>query len=121
MSQSIFHQTVLCQTQTVAEHQSKVRSFPVSVNRVKKNLALRTNFRGNRLCVRKCKLAMGKHRHVDAIPRAVLTTNPASEVCSNHHNIITSFQSDHYYYIIIIIIYLLLLILVLKGELIILK
>ncbi|WVZ24310.1 hypothetical protein V8G54_002854 [Vigna mungo] len=79
MSQSIFHQTVLCQTQTVAEHQSKVRSFPVSVNRVKKNLALRTNFRGNRLCVRKCKLAMGKHRHVDAIPRAVLTTNPASE------------------------------------------
>ncbi|XP_052731324.1 alpha-glucan water dikinase, chloroplastic isoform X3 [Vigna angularis] len=80
MSQSIFHQTVLCQTQTVAEHQSKVSSFPVSVNRVKKNLALRTNFRGNRLCVRKCKLAMGKHRHVDAIPRAVLTTNPASEL-----------------------------------------
>ncbi|XP_068462871.1 alpha-glucan water dikinase, chloroplastic isoform X2 [Phaseolus vulgaris] len=80
MSQSIFHQTVLCQTQTVAEHQSKVSSFAVSVNKGKKNLGLRTSFRGNRLCVRKCKLAMGKHRHVDAIPRAVLTTNPASEL-----------------------------------------
>jgi len=89
MSQSIFHQTVLCQTQTVAEHQSKVSSFAVSVNKGKKNPVLRTNFRGNRLCVRKCKLAMGKHRHVEAIPRAVLTTNPASEVCSNHHNIMT--------------------------------
>ncbi|CAJ1940177.1 unnamed protein product [Sphenostylis stenocarpa] len=80
MSQSIFHQTVLCQTQTVAEHQSKVSSFAVSVNKGKKNIVLRTNFRGNRLCVRRCKLAMGKHRHIDAIPRAVLTTNPASEL-----------------------------------------
>lgn len=79
MSQSIFHQTVLCQTQTVAEHQSKVSSFAVSVNKGK-NPSLSTNFRGNRLCVRKRKLAMGKHRHVDAIPRAVLTTNPASDL-----------------------------------------
>ncbi|KAH1239080.1 Alpha-glucan water dikinase, chloroplastic [Glycine max] len=83
MSQSIFHQTVLCQTQTVAEHRSKVSSLSVSANKGKKNLFLApTNFRGNRLCVRKRKLAMGRHhhRHVDAVPRAVLTTNPASEL-----------------------------------------
>ncbi|KAL2344367.1 hypothetical protein Fmac_005652 [Flemingia macrophylla] len=80
MSQSIFHHTVLCQTQTVAEHQSKVSSFAVCVHKGK-NPSLSTNFRGNnRLCVRKRRLAMGKHRHVDAIPRAVLTTNPASDV-----------------------------------------
>ncbi|KAK7386775.1 hypothetical protein VNO78_27111 [Psophocarpus tetragonolobus] len=80
MSQSIFHQTVLCQTQTVAEHQSKVSSFGKSANKGKKSVSLPINFRGNRLCVRKRKFAMGKHRHVDAIPRAVLTTNPASEL-----------------------------------------
>ncbi|TKY58675.1 Alpha-glucan water dikinase [Spatholobus suberectus] len=79
MSQSIFHQTVLCQTQTVAEHQSKVSSFALGVNKGK-NPLLSTNFRGNRLCVRKRKLVMGRHRHVDAIPRAVLTTNLASEL-----------------------------------------
>ncbi|XP_027348742.1 alpha-glucan water dikinase, chloroplastic [Abrus precatorius] len=80
MSQSVFHQTLLCQTQTVAEHQSKVTLFQsVSVNKEKKFL-LSTNFRGNRLCVRKRKLTMGRHRHADAIPRAVLTTNPASEL-----------------------------------------
>lgn len=97
MSQSIFHQTVLCQTQTVAEHQSKVSSLEVSANKGKKNLFLApTNFRGSRLCVRKRKLTMGRHhhRHVDAVPRAVLTTNLASEVCMI---IITSFQSNHYY------------------------
>ncbi|KAL5165688.1 Alpha-glucan water dikinase, chloroplastic [Glycine soja] len=83
MSQSIFHQTVLCQTQTVAEHQSKVSSLEVSANKGKKNLFLApTNFRGSRLCVRKRKLTMGRHhhRHVDAVPRAVLTTNLASEL-----------------------------------------
>ncbi|KAG4921379.1 hypothetical protein JHK86_050192 [Glycine max] len=83
MSQSIFHQTVLCQTQTVAEHQSKVSSLEVSANKGKKNLFLTpTNFRGSRLCVRKRKLTMGRHhhRHVDAVPRAVLTTNLASEL-----------------------------------------
>lgn len=97
MSQSIFHQTVLCQTQTVAEHRSKVSSLSVSANKGKKNLFLApTNFRGSRLCVRKRKLTMGRHhhRHVDAVPRAVLTTNLASEVCMI---IITSFQSNHYY------------------------
>ncbi|XP_028214504.1 alpha-glucan water dikinase, chloroplastic-like [Glycine soja] len=83
MSQSIFHQTVLCQTQTVAEHQSKVSSLEVSANKGKKNLFLApTNFRRSRLCVRKRKLTMGRHhhRHVDAVPRAVLTTNLASEL-----------------------------------------
>ncbi|XP_061355011.1 alpha-glucan water dikinase, chloroplastic [Gastrolobium bilobum] len=88
MSHSIFNHTLLCQTQAVAEHQSKVSSCAipantlfqaVSVNKEKK-LLLSTNSRGNRLCVRKRKLAMGKHRHSEFIPRAVLTTNTASEL-----------------------------------------
>ncbi|KAK7361648.1 hypothetical protein VNO77_03719 [Canavalia gladiata] len=80
MNQSIFHQTLLFQTQSLAEHQSKVTLFQsLSVNKEKKFL-LPSNFRGNRLCARKRKLAMGRHRHVDAIPRAVLTTIPASEL-----------------------------------------
>ncbi|XP_004509565.1 alpha-glucan water dikinase, chloroplastic isoform X1 [Cicer arietinum] len=85
MSHSIFHQTLLCQTQTVAEHQSKLNSRGVTANTLfqsksvhkEKKLLLSTNFRGNRLCVRKRKLAMGRNR---AIPRAVLTTNPASDL-----------------------------------------
>lgn len=105
MSHSIFHQTVLCQTQTVAEHPSKLGSRGItanntlfqspSVNKGKK-LLLSTNFRGTRLCVRKRKLlAMGRNRHAQAIPRAVLTSNPASEVFSKRRNmliVITSFR-----------------------------
>ncbi|XP_057416065.1 alpha-glucan water dikinase, chloroplastic isoform X2 [Lotus japonicus] len=85
MSHSIFHQTLLCQTQTVAEHQSKVSSrgstlFPaLSVSKGKK-LVLSTNLRGNRLCLRKRRFAMGRNRNTVAIPRAVLTSNAASEL-----------------------------------------
>lgn len=88
MSHSIFQQTLLCQTQTVAGHQSKLSSRGITANTLfqvqsvdkEKKLLLSTNFRGNRLSVRKRRLlAMGRNR---AIPRAVLATNPASEVCS---------------------------------------
>ncbi|XP_015957126.1 alpha-glucan water dikinase, chloroplastic [Arachis duranensis] len=86
VSHSIFHQTLLCQA--VSEYQSKAGSsnslFQAwSANKGSyppKKLLLSTNFRGNRLCARKRKLAMGKLRHQAVIPRAVLTTNPSSQL-----------------------------------------
>ncbi|CAK8565910.1 unnamed protein product [Lathyrus sativus] len=85
MSHSIFHQTLLCQTQSVAEYQSKLNSCGIvsgtlfqsqSVDKEKK-LLLSTNFRGSRLCVRKRRVAMAKNH---SISRAVLTSNAASEL-----------------------------------------
>ncbi|QHO03122.1 Alpha-glucan water dikinase [Arachis hypogaea] len=86
VSHSIFHQTLLCQA--VSEYQSKAgssNSLFQAWNANKgsyppKKLLLSTNFRGNRLCARKRKLAMGKLRHQAVIPRAVLTTNPSSQL-----------------------------------------
>jgi alpha-glucan,water dikinase len=87
MSHSIFHQTLLCQTQSVAEHQSKINSRGVTTNTLfqsqsvdkEKKLLLSTNFRGNKLFIRKRKVVMGRNQ---AIPRAVLTSNAGSQVCS---------------------------------------
>jgi len=85
MSHSIFHQTLLCQTSTVAEHQSKrgvignstLFQSQQSVDKEKK-LFLSTNFRGNpSFFVRKRKVAMGSKQ---TVPRAVLTSNAASQV-----------------------------------------
>jgi len=93
MSHSIFHQTLLCQTSTVAEHQSKrgvignstLFQSQQSVDKEKK-LFLSTNFRGNpSLFVRKRKVAMGSKQ---TVPRAVLTSNAASQVCVDHHRIL---------------------------------
>ncbi|GAU21380.1 hypothetical protein TSUD_189680 [Trifolium subterraneum] len=85
MSHSIFHQTLLCQTQSVAEHQSKLNSRGVTTNTLfqsqsvdkEKKLFLSTNFRGNKLFVRKRKVVMGRNQ---AIPRAVLTSNAGSQL-----------------------------------------
>lgn len=86
MSHSIFHQTLLCQTSTVAEHQSKrgvignsstLFQSQQSVDKEKK-LFLSTNFRGNSsFFVRKRKVAMGSKQ---TVPRAVLTSNAASQL-----------------------------------------
>lgn len=94
MSHSIFHQTLLCQTSTVAEHQSKrgvignsstLFQSQQSVDKEKK-LFLSTNFRGNSsFFVRKRKVAMGSKQ---TVPRAVLTSNAASQVCVDHHCIV---------------------------------
>ena len=90
VSHSVFHQTLLCQT--VAEYQSKVGSSGIPASTLFQALSankgstqpnkflLSTNFRGRRLCVRKRTLAMGRNRHEAVVPRAVLTTNPASQV-----------------------------------------
>ncbi|WJX93428.1 alpha-glucan, water dikinase [Trifolium repens] len=85
MSHSIFHQTLLCQTQSVAEHQSKINSRGITTNTLfqsqsvdkEKKLLLSTNFRGNKLFVRKRKVVMGRNQ---AIPRAVLTSNAGSQL-----------------------------------------
>lgn len=112
VSHSIFHQTLLCQT--VAEYQSKVNSCgnalfqPASAikgSTQAKRFLLSTNFRGNRFCVRKRKQAMGRNNQ--QIPCAVLTTNPASEVCSSMQRnmliVVTSFGIFFFFFFAILI------------------
>ncbi|KAF7829333.1 alpha-glucan water dikinase, chloroplastic [Senna tora] len=90
VGRSIFHPTLLCPS--VAEYQSKVNSSGILANNLFKaasvnqgpaqtqNFLLSTKFRGNKLCVRKRKLAMGRHGRVAVIPHAVLTTDPTSQL-----------------------------------------
>lgn len=92
VSQSIFNPTLFCPS--VAEYQSKVNSSGIPANTLFKavsvnqgpaqtqNFLLSTKFRGNKLYVRKRKLAMGRLGRFAGIPHAVLTTDPASEVNS---------------------------------------
>lgn len=92
---TIFHPTSLCPS--FAEYQSKVNSSgtpasslfkAVSINQGSaqtQNFLLSSKFCGNKLCVRKRKLAMGRLGRVAGIPHAVLTTDHASELSGKYN------------------------------------
>ena len=83
---NLLHRSLL--PSIVLEHQSKINSaciagntlFQAQATSLIRNSPLLTEFRGRSLCVRKKKLAMGKHCSVSGFPRAVLATDPVSEV-----------------------------------------
>ncbi|KAI4314362.1 hypothetical protein L6164_027278 [Bauhinia variegata] len=94
VSHSLFHQTL--HRPSVTEYSSKVNSSGIPANTLfqavcvnqgpaqTQKYRLSKKFCGNSLFLRKRKLAMGAHRKVAAVPHAVLTTDPASEVSSKH-------------------------------------
>ncbi|CAK9158146.1 unnamed protein product [Ilex paraguariensis] len=83
---NLLHQNLL--PSIVLEHQSKINSsciagntlFQAQATSLIRNSPLLSEFRGRSLCVRKKKLAMGKHSSASGFPQAVLVTDPASEL-----------------------------------------
>lgn len=96
LGQNLLHQSLL--RPTVFEHQSKINSSSLALDspdiagntsiQAKATLQLRKShlaidFRGSRLNLRKSRLPMGTNRAISVFPRAVLATDPTSELGGN--------------------------------------
>lgn len=88
MSNSIGHHNLLHHTMilpTVLEHQSKLSSsgntlFPINATSKSRKPSLSTKFLGKKITSPKTNFAMTTQRTLTFFPRAVLTTDPASEL-----------------------------------------